>query len=107
MPDGVFDHSGLGRFYLDETWDLRTSISPSGQFLRSGAGNAWFPFIGDSVSFRGWVDGAVRQVRLFVDDTYQRTFDLRASTTPTPTWSFDGLGASVHVLRVQGWQSNY
>ena len=43
LPDGVFDHSGLGRFYLDETWDLRTSISPSGQFLRSGAGQRLVP----------------------------------------------------------------
>ena len=48
----------------------------------------------------------MRKVRLFVDDAYKGTFDLEASTVPTPTWSFDGLGAGVHVLRVQGWQSN-
>ncbi len=106
LPDGVFDHSGLGRFYLDESWDLRTSIAPAGQFLRSVAGNAWFPFSGDSVSFQGWNDGTVRQVRLFVDDSYQGAFDLEASGVPTPTWSLDGFGAGVHVLRVQGWQSN-
>jgi transglutaminase-like putative cysteine protease/uncharacterized membrane protein len=106
LPDGVFDHSGLGRFYLDDNWGLRTSISPAGQYLRSGAGNAWFPFTGDSVSFQGWNDSTVRTVRLFVDDGYQGTFDLGASTVATPTWSFDGFGAGAHVLRVQGWQSN-
>ncbi|HNS01571.1 MAG TPA: transglutaminase domain-containing protein [Anaerolineae bacterium] len=106
LPDGVFAANGLERFYLDKNWDLRTSISPAGQYLRSGAGNAWFPFSGDSVSFSGWADGTVREVRLFVDDSYQGTFDLEASGAVTPTWSFDGFGAGIHVLRVQGWKSN-
>ncbi|MEI2691379.1 MAG: transglutaminase domain-containing protein [Anaerolineae bacterium] len=106
LPDGVFDHSGLGRFYLDDTWGLRTSIAPAGQYLRSGVGNAWFPFTGDSVSFQAWNDNTLRRVKLYVNDSFKGVFDLDVSGVTTPTMSFDGLGAGVHVLRVQGWQSN-
>ena len=48
----------------------------------------------------------MRKVRLYVDDSYKGDFDLEASGVPTPTWSFDGLGAGAHVLRVQGHQAN-
>ncbi|HSN75257.1 MAG TPA: hypothetical protein VL334_09240, partial [Anaerolineae bacterium] len=106
LPDGAFGANDFDRFCLDNNWGLRTSISPPGQYLRSANGNAWFPFTGNTVSFEGWNDGTVRQVKLYVDDSYKGDFDLEASGVPTPTWSFDGLGAGAHVLRVQGYQSN-
>ena len=106
LPDGEFDHSGLGRFYLDDTWDRRTSVAPAGQFLRSSVGNAWFPFTGDSVSYQAWNDNTLRRVKLYVDDSFKGVFDLDVPGVTAPTWSFDGLGAGAHVLRVQGYRNN-
>ncbi|MCB0256271.1 MAG: hypothetical protein KDI55_21335, partial [Anaerolineae bacterium] len=106
LSDGTFAFDDYDRFYLDDDWSLRTSISPPGQFLRTSAGNAWFPFTGDTVSLQAWAESGARQMQLYVDDSYKGTFDIEAAGTITPTWSFDGLGAGAHVLRVHGWQAN-
>ncbi|MCB0229619.1 MAG: hypothetical protein KDH90_10900, partial [Anaerolineae bacterium] len=106
MSDGTFEPSAIDRYYLDDDWSLRTSINPPGQFLRTGSGNAWFPFTGDTVSFQAWGENGTRKLQLYVDDSYKGTFDIEAAGTITPTWSFDGLGAGAHVLRVHGWQAN-
>ncbi len=106
LTDGVFGPTAVDRFYLDDDWSLRTSINPPGQFLRTSTGNAWFPFTGDTVSFQSWAESGARKVRLYVDDSYKGAFDIGAAGTITPTWSFDGLGAGAHVLRVHGHQAN-
>ncbi|MCB0238763.1 MAG: hypothetical protein KDH08_08975, partial [Anaerolineae bacterium] len=106
LSDGTFEPSAIDRYYLDDDWSLRTSINPPGQFLRTGSGNAWFPFTGDTVSFQAWGENGTRKLQLYVDDSYKGTFDIEAAGTITPTWSFDGLGAGAHVLRVHGWQAN-
>jgi hypothetical protein len=106
LPNGTYDWNDFDRFYLDDDWSLRTSINPPGQFLRTGTGNAWFPFTGDTVSFQSWAESGARKVRLWVDDTFKGTFDIGAAGSITPTWSFDGLGAGAHVLRVHGHHAN-
>ena len=80
-----------------------SAIASGGAFYRDGS-NAWFPFTGDSVSWRGYADTWPGQVELLIDGVSRGVFDLMATAPTSRAFSFTGLGAGPHVLHMRKYR---
>ncbi|MFO7680400.1 MAG: transglutaminase domain-containing protein, partial [Chloroflexota bacterium] len=102
LADGVFETFPNGRFYLSSGWGAVNDVAAvNGRYWRTNGGNAWFPFTGDSVSYRAFATDDLDEARLYLDEQYMGTLDLFSSADISRTFSFEGLGAGVHILRVE------
>jgi hypothetical protein len=102
LPDGTFEELD-GRIYRSFRWSLLSNAQASGgQYLQdaiTGAANVWFPFSGDSITFRtiaGAQGSETTKIRIY-GEPYS-LLNLYNNTTVSRTYSFDGLGAGLHVL---------
>ncbi|MEM7799497.1 MAG: DUF1194 domain-containing protein, partial [Chloroflexota bacterium] len=106
LADGSFDavlepYDGDERIYRDDQWTSRNDPAASdGAYLRDGS-NAWFHFIGDSVSYHYLSNSFIGDVEVWIDGSSQGVFDLNGPTSVTGTLSFDGLGNGPHVIQIR------
>ncbi len=108
LPDGTFEDFP-GRFYLNTPWSRITDADAvNGSYLRANSGTVWFPFTGDSVSYRAFAYSGADDGRLYLDDQFIGTLDLFNSTDISRTFSLApaGLGAGVHLLRLEQHHGN-
>ncbi len=106
MPQGTFEQSDDTRVYRSSDWyDYDSDVASGGNYVYSGS-NAWFPFTGDSVSFQGLAYNNAGYARILIDGELQGDFNMQSSNDMPRTFSFDGLGAGPHVLRVQSYRGD-
>ncbi|MCB9418991.1 MAG: hypothetical protein H6667_04265 [Ardenticatenaceae bacterium] len=101
LPDGTFD-AFPGDFYLSNNWGrINSANAENGSYLRTNNGTAWFPFTGDSVSYKAFANSSADEARLYLDDQFIGTLDLFNSSDITRTFAFEGLGSRAHLLRLE------
>lgn len=105
IPDETFEQDN-GRVWLSNSWLNSNNATASGGSYLRGAGNAWIPFTGDSISYQMIEYSSGGKVRLSVDGAYITTLDLFNYAIMTETLSFDGFGAGAHVLHIDSYQGN-
>ena len=102
LPDGIQETFPDDRFYLSNNWSRRTdNNAENGNHYTIAAGTAWFPFTGDSVTYHAFAYSGADMARLYLDDTFVGNLDLFNYTDISRTFSFDGLGSGVHLLRLE------
>ena len=107
LPDGTFETVPNERLYLSGNWSRVNSTSAvNGNYLRNNTGTAWLPFTGDSVSYRAFAYSGGGDARLYLDDQFVGTLDLFNGSNISRTFSFDGLGAGIHLLRLEQHYGN-
>lgn len=107
LPDGTFTDYPGERVYFSGGWSAVTDVNAvDGRYWRTGTGNTWFPFTGDSVSYRAFAYSSADEARLYIDGTYIDTLDLFNSSDISRTFSIEGLGSGVHLLRVERHRGN-
>ena len=109
LTDGTFE-AELGnedRLFLGTGWsNVSNASSSDGNYLRSSNSTAWFPFTGDSVTYRALAYANGGTAKLYVDGRFFTTLYLYSPTTISRTISFDGLGTGAHVLQISSYRSN-
>ncbi|MCA9936992.1 MAG: hypothetical protein KC415_23820, partial [Anaerolineales bacterium] len=106
LPDGAFEEYP-GRLYLSGGWSRIDDVDAiNGSYLRNSDGTVWFPFTGDSVSYRAFAYSGADNGRLYLDDQFIGTLDLFSSEDISRTFSFEGLGSGVHILRLEQHRNN-
>jgi uncharacterized membrane protein len=108
LPDGTFEELD-DRVYRSFRWSLLTHAQASGgQYLQDGItslANVWFPFTGDTVSFRAMASSQGSQwARVSIDGQPLAEINLYSNTTVSRTYSFDGLGSGLHVLQLSRYR---
>lgn len=103
LSPGTFSEYPNDGFYLSGDWGHDTW---PGIFWRSSNGTTWFPFTGDTVTYTPEFYNSGGKVRIYIDEAYQGMFNLYSSDPITDTISFDGLGSSAHILRVESYRGN-
>jgi uncharacterized membrane protein len=108
LPDGTFEEidSRLQRSYR---WSLESDPQASGgQYLQDGItsyANAWFPFSGDSVTFRAIAnDQGGQWTKVNVDGQPVAEINLYSNDDISRTFSFNGLGDGLHVLQLERYR---
>jgi uncharacterized membrane protein len=113
------DGSGLdhGTFEQDDERIIRTGSwvtennanASGGSYVRSGNGNAWFHFEGDSFTYQAMAYNLGNRARLYVDGRYLDTVDLyhpvNLANAITRTFSYEGFGPGPHVLQISVYRS--
>ncbi|MBX3059649.1 MAG: VCBS repeat-containing protein [Anaerolineae bacterium] len=105
LPDGTFEELDE-RIQRSFRWALNSSPQASGgQYLQdaiTGAANAWFPFTGDSVTFRAIANNQGSQwTKVLVDGQPLAEINLYNDTVVSRTFSFNNLGPGLHVLQLE------
>lgn len=107
LADGSFEAFPSDRFYWSGGWSQINDVNAqNGSYLRSNEGNLWFPFTGDSASYRALAASNMDEARLYLDEQLIDTLDIFNSSAISRTFSFDGLGAGVHIMRVEQHRGN-
>ena len=109
MPDGTFEEDS-SRIWYSTDWITQTSALASGGSYADTAfqGNptAWYPFTGDSFTYRAIADSSAGVARLFVDGQPLGTLDLYSTDAVTHTFSYNGFGPGPHVLTLRHFLSD-
>ena len=105
LADGTFEQDD-GRVLRSLGWDTITDAGASGgSYARDGIvsyASMWFPFSGDSVTYQAMARSDGDQFAIAkIDGQFVGYLNLYSSSTVTRTFSFDGLGAGLHVLHIQ------
>jgi uncharacterized membrane protein/uncharacterized protein YegL len=108
VPDGSFEENDE-RVYLSPGWvTINDSMASGGQYIRSQFAsthtNAWFHFLGESVSFQALAYNGAGMTQIKIDGEVVGIFDLYSATTMTRTFSFDNLGPDAHVLELRDYR---
>ncbi|MFO7538925.1 MAG: PKD domain-containing protein [Chloroflexota bacterium] len=108
VPDGSFEENDE-RVYLSPGWvTVNEGAASGGQYSRSQFAsthtNAWFNFVGDSVTFQALAYNGAGMTRIAIDGEVIGIFDLYSATTMTRTFSFDNLGPGAHVLELRDYR---
>ncbi len=103
MAQGTIEQDNT-RIHRSTNWTQYSNAAASGgTYIRSGS-NVWFPFTGDSVTFRAFAYSSAGQVEILIDGRWQGRFNLYNATDSSRTFSFNNLGAGPHVLQVQAYR---
>jgi RHS repeat-associated protein len=98
MPDGTFEHDSE-RTFQSGNWVYVTEPQASaGSSIRSGH-SAWFPFVGESVTYQSWSHGGTVELR--IDGQTVETVNLQQSVAGLQAWTLSNLGDGPHVLEVR------
>ncbi|MCL4266411.1 MAG: VCBS repeat-containing protein [Anaerolineae bacterium] len=105
LPDGTFEEVDA-RLHRSYRWSLENNTQASGgQFLEdaiTGYANAWFPFTGDSVTFRTIANNQGSQwTKVSLDGQPLAEINLYNNTAVSRTYSFNNLGPGLHVLQLE------
>ena len=105
LPDGTFEQDD-SRVLRSPDWYTQADVNASGgSYAGEGLLNQasmWFPFNGNSVTFQAMARSDGDQFAVAkIDGQFVGHLNLYNSTTVTRTFSFDGLGAGLHVLHIQ------
>ncbi len=105
LPDGTFEELD-GRLYRSFRWTRQNDAQASGGYYLqdaiTGAANVWFPFTGDSITFRTMASAQGSQwTKVRLDGQPLATINLYSNTTVSRTYSFTGLGNGLHVLQLE------
>lgn len=108
LPDGTFEEVD-GRLYRSYRWSLINDAQASGgQYLQdaiTGSANVWFPFTGDSISFRTLASSQGSQwTKINLDGQPLAEINLYNNTAVSRTYSFDNLGPGLHVLHLERYR---
>jgi uncharacterized membrane protein len=108
LEDGAFEEDD-GRILLAGSWISESNANASGgSFIRSGSGNAWFHFEGDSFTYRAMAYNLGNRARLYVDGQYLDTVDLfhpnGLANAITRTFSYEGFGLGHHLLQISAYR---
>jgi uncharacterized membrane protein/PKD repeat protein len=108
LPTGTFEELD-GRLYRSYRWSLENNPQASGgQYLQdaiASAANVWFPFTGDSVTFRAIANNQGGQwTQLTIDGQPLAELNLYSGEIVSRTFSFDGLGSGLHVLQLERYR---
>lgn len=106
MPDEKFEQDSARVWLSSSGWTNSNTAAVSGGSYLRGAGNAWIPFTGDSITFQAVNYTSGGKARLNVDGQYVTTLDLYDYSTVTETISLDGFGAGAHILHIDSYQGN-
>ncbi|MCB0230782.1 MAG: hypothetical protein KDH90_16980, partial [Anaerolineae bacterium] len=100
LPDGTFEQTDP-RVLLSGGWvNINDANASGGSYYRSNSGNAWFYFSGDSFTYNAMTRNDGRTVRLYVDELYLTELELFDWSATPRTYSFQGFGPGLHVVRV-------
>ncbi|GIK54769.1 MAG: hypothetical protein HND44_04885 [Chloroflexi bacterium] len=105
LPDGTFEELDE-RIQRSYRWSLNSHAQASGgQYLQdaiTGSANAWFPFTGDSVTFRAIANNQGSQwTKVHIDGQPFAEINLYNDTVVSRTYSFNNLGPGLHVLQLE------
>ncbi len=105
LPDGTFEELDE-RVQRSYRWALNSSPQASGgQYLQdaiTGSANAWFPFTGDSITFRAIANNQGSQwTKVLLDGQPLAEINLYNDTVVSRTYSFNNLGPGLHVLQLE------
>jgi uncharacterized membrane protein len=105
LPDGTFEELD-DRLQRSYRWSLESNAQASGgQYLQdaiTGQANAWFPFTGDSVTFRTIANNQGSQwTKVLLDGQPLAEINLYNDTVVSRTYSFNNLGPGLHVLQLE------
>lgn len=108
LANGTFEELN-GRLYRSYRWSLISDAQASGgQYLQdaiTGAASVWFPFIGDSVSFRTMTNNqGSRWLKATIDGQPLAELNIYNGTAVSRTYSFNGLGPGLHVLQLERYR---
>ncbi len=82
----VLDADASGGSYMEEVLHSQTTV--------------WFPFEGDSITYQGFDYFRSEKVAIYIDDVFQDYYAIYTGQAPTITYSFDGLGPGLHMMKV-------
>ncbi len=109
LAEGAFE-AELGdeeRLFFSPSWSAASNAAASdGAYARSSNSTVWFPFTGDSVSYRALAYAGGGTAKLYIDGRFLTTLYLYNPTAISRTLSLDGLGVGPHVLQVSGYRGN-
>ncbi|MBI1297674.1 hypothetical protein GC175_22280 [bacterium] len=105
LANGRYEAEDRNSVFSSDNWNVLSDAGASdGRYLEFGS-TAWFPFSGDSVGIVLPRDRFSKEMRLFVDDQFVGFVENYAPSFVTETLSFNGFGAGVHLLRLEGYRS--
>jgi len=103
MSQGTVEQDDA-RVWPSSGWQSSSEATASGSTYISGGTNLWLPFTGDSVTYQARTCNGCGSVEVLLDGQSHGAFSLNSSTTATRAWTFAGLGAGPHLLRVKAAQ---
>jgi len=107
LPAGTFEELD-GRVLRSGGWDAVANADASGgQYIETGSGEptVWFPFTGDSVTYQAFDYFRSDEVSIYIDEEFQGHYDIFTGVAPTITYSFEGLGAGLHMLKIRDYRN--
>ncbi|MEZ4641456.1 MAG: hypothetical protein R3E31_01725 [Chloroflexota bacterium] len=107
LPDGVFEEVN-GRILRSGGWDdVANAAASGGAYSESalhGHPTAWFPFMGDSVTYQALDYFRSDEVSIYIDEVFLGHYDIYTGAAPTITYSFDGLGPGLHIFKLRDYR---
>lgn len=100
LPTGDIEEDVL-QVYSTWNWSNWENAVASDGHARIDGTQRWFPFAGESVSYRAIGGTWAGEVAIRIDGELQGYYDLYATETTTKTFTFDGLTDEAHVLSVE------
>ncbi|MBK8932347.1 MAG: VCBS repeat-containing protein [Chloroflexi bacterium] len=107
LAEGAFEELD-GRVLRSGGWEAVANASASGgQYIETGGGEptVWFPFTGDSVTYQAFDYFRSDEVSIYIDEVFQGHYDIFTGVAPTITYSFEGLGAGLHMLKIRDYRN--
>ncbi|MBP6471172.1 MAG: VCBS repeat-containing protein [Chloroflexi bacterium] len=107
LADGTFEELN-GRVLRSGGWEAVANAGASGgQYIETGSGEptVWFPFTGDSVTYQAFDYFRSDHVSIYIDEVFQGHYDIFTGVAPTITYSFEGLGAGLHLLKIRDYRN--
>ncbi|MCB0114319.1 MAG: hypothetical protein KDD84_09525, partial [Caldilineaceae bacterium] len=104
LANGSYEAEDRDSVFTSDNWNVLSDAGASGGSYLEFGSTAWFPFNGDSVGIVLPRDRFSNDMRLFVDDQFVGYLENYAAAFVTETLSFDGFGAGVHLLRLEGYR---
>ena len=103
LPEGFFEQDDA-RVYLSTNWSTASIAAASGGTYIRGGSNAWFPFIGETVTFQALAYSGGGKASVLVDGQFLGYIDLYSAAAVTRTFSYGPFASGPHVLQVQAYR---
>ncbi|MFZ0545939.1 MAG: PKD domain-containing protein, partial [Candidatus Promineifilaceae bacterium] len=106
LPSGTFEQDDA-RVLRGGGWtDYADAGASGGSYIEENYdGTIWFPFEGDSVTYQALDYFRSQKVAIYIDEEFQDYYEIYTGQAPTITYSFDGLGAGLHVMKIRHYRS--
>ena len=107
LSDGRFEEMDE-RVLLSGGWShVANTDASGGAYLETslhGEPTFWFPFTDDTVTYQALDYFRSNEVAIYIDEVFQGYYDIDTGQAPTITYSFDNLGAGLHMLKVRHYR---